>query len=45
MLSHGFVEHSVLASSRGDREPHQRQRVVHAFAQRPGGVGPGLVEL
>ena len=29
----------------GDPEPHQRQRVVHAFAQRARGVGPRAVEL
>jgi hypothetical protein len=29
----------------GDPEPDQRQRVVHSFAQRAGGIGPRLVEL
>ncbi len=34
-----------LGELAGDPEPHQRQRVGHAFAQRAGGVGPGAVEL
>jgi hypothetical protein len=35
MLSHGFVEESVWGELAGDAEPHQRQRVGHALAQRP----------
>ena len=34
-----------LGELAGDPEPHQRQRVLEAFAQRAGGVGPGPVEL
>jgi hypothetical protein len=34
-----------LGERAGDPESHQRERVVHAFAERAGGVGLGAVEL
>jgi hypothetical protein len=44
-LTFSSVSAQRLGELPADPEPHQRQRVVHALAQRAGGIRPRLVEL